>query len=218
MNSSRLPGKVLMNLEGKLLLEWTIERLAKNNSNIPLAVITSNEKGDDQIYDFCINKEIPCYRGNLNNVLSRYLTACEFFKTDYFIRISGDSPLIDFNLVDKAYQIHLQNKVDLITNILVRSFPKGQSVELVSLEALKKLNRLKLTNAEKEHVTVGFYNYKEKFKIINFVAKKFNYSGQQQSIDTFEDFLNIKNMLSNNKKDAISLNWLEIYNKIKNPN
>ena len=126
--------------------------------------------------------------------------------------------MIDFNLVDKAYQIHLQNKVDLITNILVRSFPKGQSVELVSLEALKKLNRLKLTNEEKEHVTIGFYNYKEKFKIINFEAKNFNYSEQQQSIDTFEDFLNVKNMLSNNKKDAISLNWFEIYNKIKNPN
>ena len=217
MNSNRLPGKVLMNLEGKLLLEWTIERLAKNNSNIPLAVITSNEKSDDQINDFCENKKIPCYRGNLNNVLLRYLMACEFFRTDYFIRISGDSPLIDFNLVDKAYQIHLQNKVDLITNILVRSFPKGQSVELISLEALKELNRLKLTKEEKEHVTVGFYNKKENFKIINFQAEKFNYSEQQQSIDTFEDLLNIKNMLSNNK-DAISLNWLEIYNKIKNSN
>ena len=63
--------------------------------------------------------------------------------------------MIDFNLVDKAYQIHLQNKVDLITNILVRSFPKGQSVELVSLEA-KKINRLKLTNEEKEHVNIGY--------------------------------------------------------------
>ena len=215
MNSKRLPGKVLMNLEGELLLEWIINRLEKNIFNIPLGVVTSEEKSDDPINNFCESKKISCYRGSLNNVTLRYLMACEFFGTKYFIRISGDSPLIDSNLVENAYQIHLQNKVDLITNILVRSFPKGQSVELISLEALKELNRLKLTRDEKEHVTLGFYNYQKHFKIINFKSGKINCSDQQQSIDTYEDLQNIKKLLSNNK-NAISLNWLEIYNKLKN--
>lgn len=204
-----------MDLEGKLLLEWTISRLNKNISNIPIGVITSVENSDDPISTFCENKGIPCYRGSLSNVLSRYLMACEFFEKDYFIRISGDSPFIDFNLVDKAYQIHLKNKVDLISNIMVRSFPKGQSVELISLKALKILNKLKLSKEEKEHVTVGFYNNKDYFKIINFESGQSKYSEQQQSVDTYDDYSKLQDFIKKNK-NVEKLNWKEIYNKLKN--
>lgn len=215
MSSNRLPGKVLMDLEGKVILEWTIERLAKNISNIPIAVITSNEESDDPINSLCRKKKVPCYRGSLNNVLERFYNACIFFQEENFIRISGDSPLIDPRIIDKAYEIFSRNKVDLISNIMKRSFPKGQSVELVSKDAIHKLRKFDLKDSELEHVTLGFYNNKDNFEIINFESEYINCAMQQQSVDTYSDYLKLSNFIKQNK-NVENLSWIEIYNKIKN--
>ena len=213
MNSRRLPGKVLKNLDQKTILEWTINRLKKNKSNIPVCVITSKEKSDDPIDIFCKKNQINCYRGSLNDVLKRFCDACNFFNVDFVIRISGDSPLIDHRLIDKAYQIHQKNNIDLISNILFRTYPKGQSVEIISKEALNNLDKLNLSKAEREHVTLGFYKNQSLFKIINFESEDENYSHYQLSIDTYNDYKKIANFIKNNK-NAFFLNWKEICSRI----
>ena len=141
--------------------------------------------------------------------------ACKFFQEDSFIRVSGDSPLIDPKLIDKAYEIHRNENFDLITNIMKRSFPKGQSVELISKKAINELQKFNLSSEEREHVTLGFYKNKDKFKIFNFESGSKEYSFQQQSIDTLNDYLKIKNLI-NAEPDVLNLNWLDIYFKIKN--
>tara|TARA_Y100001978_G_C23608969_1_gene392577 strand:+ start:129 stop:770 length:642 start_codon:yes stop_codon:yes gene_type:complete len=213
MNSRRLPGKVLKNLDQKTILEWTINRLKKNKSKIPVCVITSKEKSDDPIDIFCKKNQINCYRGSLNDVLKRFCDACNFFNVDFVIRISGDSPLIDHRLIDKAYQIHLKNNIDLISNILFRTYPKGQSVEIISKEALNNLDKLNLSKAEREHVTLGFYKNQSLFKIKNFESEDENYSHYQLSIDTYNDYKKIANFIKNNK-NAFFLNWKEICSRI----
>lgn len=214
MNSKRLPGKVLLKLDKKVLLEWTIERLRKNSYKIPVAVISSDKQSDKPIEEFCYRNKVLFYKGSLENVIKRFQMACQFFQEDFFIRVSGDSPLIDPKLIDKAYEIHCKQNFDLITNIMRRSFPKGQSVELISKNAINHLQKFNLSNEEKEHVTLGFYKNKDKFNIYNFESGSKKYALQQQSIDTLNDYLKIKNLIKS-EHDVLNLNWLDIYFKIK---
>ena len=214
MSSKRLPGKVLLKLDKKVLLEWTIERLRKNSYKIPVAVISSDKQSDKPIEEFCDRNKVLFYKGSLENVIKRFQMACQFFQEDFFIRVSGDSPLIDPKLIDKAYEIHCKQNFDLITNIMRRSFPKGQSVELISRKAINYLQKFNLSNEEKEHVTLGFYKNKDKFNIYNFESGSKKYALQQQSIDTLNDYLKIKNLIKA-EDNVLNLNWLDIYLKIK---
>ena len=214
MSSKRLPKKVLLKLDQKVLLQWTIERLRKNSYKIPVAVISSDQESDKPIEEFCDRNKVLFYKGSLENVIKRFQMACQFFQEDFFIRVSGDSPLIDPKLIDKAYEIHCKQNFDLITNIMRRSFPKGQSVELISRNAINHLQKFNLSNEEKEHVTLGFYKNKDKFNIYNFESGSKKYALQQQSIDTLSDYLKIKNLIKA-EHDVLNLNWLDIYFKIK---
>ena len=84
MSSKRLPGKVLLKLDQKVLLEWTIERLRKNSYKIPVAVISSDKKSDKPIEEFCDRNKVLFYKGSLENVINRFQMACQFFQEDFF--------------------------------------------------------------------------------------------------------------------------------------
>ena len=213
LNSKRLPGKVLKNCAGKPIIKWTLDRLKKTKYDTKIVIITSQNESDNPIVDYCVKENIKYFRGPLENVAQRYIEAAEFFGCENFVRISADSPLIDPNLVDKAISISQINDFDLISNILIRTFPKGQSIEIISLSALKRLVKDKISLAEKEHVTLGFYNRKNNFKIVDFSNFSANYSKVQLSIDTHQDFFEIESLLKRNKQ-AINLGWEELV-KIK---
>ena len=130
------------------------------------------------------------------------------------IRINGDSPLISSHLILEAIKYRKKfPQYDIITNVYPRTFPKGQSIEIISLSALKNLVKNKISSEEKEHVTLGFYNRKINFKIINFSSIRGDHSQVQLSIDTNKDFFEIEHILKRNKQ-AINLGWEELV-KIK---
>ena len=107
-------------------------------------------------------------------------------KAKYFARISGDSPMIDPKLIDKAIKMSKKTKgYDIITNVFPRTFPKGQSVEVIKTFTLKK-NLKKFSKVDKEHVTKFFYKNSKKFNIKNFVLNKKN-KEVKMSIDTKKD-------------------------------
>ena len=211
LNSKRLPGKVLKYCAGKPVIKWTIERLKRTKYDTKVVIITSKKNSDNPIEDYCKEENITYFRGPLENVAQRYIEAAEYFGCKSFMRISADSPLIDPNLVDKGISISKENDYDLISNILTRTFPKGQSIEIISLRALQRLVKNKLSPQEKEHVTLGFYNNKNDFKILDFSNLNYNYSKVQLSIDTVQDFSEIESLLRSNKQ-AINLDWKELAN------
>lgn len=213
-----MPGKVLTICEGKPLLQWTIDRLRGVKCNPNIVVATSNEISDDVVYRYCNSNNIDCYRGSLNNVIQRMIEACSFYKSLSFIRICGDSPLIDPMILDQAIKISNEDNYDLVTNTAKRTFPKGQSVELINLSALKKLNTEELTESEQEHVTKGFYRRKEKFNIINFESNAGDYSKMQLSVDTYQDFRKIENLIKLEKqsKKIDYFNWKDFSNLAEN--
>ena len=209
-NSKRLYGKVLKKLHGKNLLEWMNERIISSSLNLPISILTSINKSDDLIYSYCKKNGINIFRGDLNNVISRFIEAGKFYKVKKFIRLSGDSPFLDPLLIKQAIEIDLKYpNYDLITNVQKRTFPKGQSVEIVNLESLIKLSHQNLTKEEQEHVTKGFYNRSKKFKIKNFESYNKKFKDIQLSVDTEEDFNLINSILNSfsTKEEISSLSW-----------
>jgi spore coat polysaccharide biosynthesis protein SpsF len=196
-SSSRFRNKILHSFYGKTLIEHVIDKI-KKSKKIKIVVATSKNKEDDKLVSFLIDKKIKYYRGSLNNVAKRLYDTATFEKQNFFLRISGDSPLIDFRLINKIINISDKNKnFDLITNIFPRTFPSGQSVEIIKTATLGK-NLKYFSKLDKEHVTRYFYRNSPKFKIKNFIDKQ-KYNTKKLSIDTFNE-LKIILKLFNRKK------------------
>lgn len=195
-NSKRFKGKVLVNIYGFTIIEHIINRLKKSKKIKKIVVATSTQGTDNKLATHLNQKKIQVFRGNLNNVAQRLCKAATKYKAKYFIRISGDSPLIDRKIVERAIQLFKKEvlKPDILTNIFPRSFPKGQSVEIIKTKILKD-NLKKFTRFDKEHVTTFFYKNPKRFDIKNFELKQ-GKSYIKLSIDNKKDLINIKKKYS----------------------
>ena len=186
-SSKRLPDKIFKKIAGKSVIERVLIRLKKSKEITKIVFATSNRNDDNRVENFCLNNKIICYRGDLNNVALRYFNILKQYNNKSFLRISCDSPFLDYNLIDKAIKIYGKKKVDLVTNIFPRSFPKGQSIEILNSNIFKS-NFTKFTLNQKEHVTKYFYDNYKKFKIFNIKSFK-NKSFINLAIDTKKEFI-----------------------------
>ena len=212
LSSKRLPKKVLKKVNGDPLLFYVIERLKKTKLNDKIYVLTSFEESDLMILKYCKENNINIFMGELNNVFSRYANFVKEKKLDAVIRITADSPLIDFNLVNTMYDLFLQNSdYDLITNVFPRTFPIGQSVEILKSSTLQFLSQNKLKPQDKEHVTSFIYKNPKLFKILNHKNIK-NQSSLRLSIDNERDFLNFKSFVKENN-NFLNYSLIEIIKK-----
>ena len=209
MSSSRLPGKVLKNIDSYPILSWTIKRLKFPNGP-QIAVITSKHPSDDPIIEYCKNQKVEFFRGSLNNVVLRFKKACEYFSEENFIRICADSPFIDWKLIKLAISKYQKNSFDIVTNVLKRSFPKGQSVEILNLNLLNKLTSYSnISSDHLEHVTKFVYENPNYFNINSFEHLHNRFKNIQLSIDTLEDFEKAS-LIAKKEKNLIYLSWEEI--------
>ena len=219
MSSSRLPGKMLRSLEGKTLIEWVTYRLSLGRTNLPILVATSTDRSDDLIARECDRLGIECFRGNLEDVRGRFADCMTAKRWTSAVRICGDSPLISPDVVDLAVKKYLAEPphVDLVSNVVNPTYPKGQSVEVFSSEALSKLGNLDLTESEAEHVTLGFYNRPEQFRIesISLVPSKRSLSFV---IDTLDDWERLRGFIALERDPSLELENLiesfETYSKL----
>ncbi|MGL1862874.1 MAG: NTP transferase domain-containing protein [Pseudodesulfovibrio sp.] len=209
MSSSRFPGKVLHPICGKPLLQYLLESLGRCNSIKTLAVATSVEESDDAIADYCAANNVPCFRGPLDDVVARFLGAAEDQQLEAFVRICGDSPLLDYRLVDLAVRLFEKSDADLVTNVLVRSFPKGQSVEVVRRAALKRAHADVMTAEQKEHVTKVFYDDPAAYTIQSFESGE-EWGELQLSVDTVEEMGRFDNVVSRMTRPHWEYTWSEL--------
>jgi spore coat polysaccharide biosynthesis protein SpsF len=187
MSSRRLPGKSLRLAAGRPMLAYVVERLQRCRELAAIVVATSTASDDDAIAALCREKRVACHRGPLDDVLARFLAIVDRYDLSAVVRISGDSPLIDPALVDAAARLFAESGVDIVTNVAPRSFPRGQSVEVVSAAALRRIAAAAPTAAEREHVTQWLYRHSDRCTMRNFAAPR-DLSGIQLSVDTAEDF------------------------------
>ena len=195
-SSKRFPNKVLYKINNIPLIFHVVEKVNLSKNNLNIIVATSVKKSDDKLIKVLKKKNINYFRGSLKNVALRLLKVAKINKAKYFLRISADSPLIDYKNIDLAISLYKQNKnFDLITNVFPKTFPKGQSVEIIKTSILKKYIA-KFSNEDKEHVTRYFYRNPQKIKILNF--KNMNKTKLiDQSVDTKEDLVFIMKKFKN---------------------
>jgi len=167
--SSRLPKKVLKDLpygSGFTVLEQVIRRLKKAKYVEEIIVATTISREDDEITEVSTKEGIRYFRGSPNDVLDRYYHAASEFSLDIVVRITGDCPCIDPQIVDSIIDRHIQNNADYTSNTLKRTYPHGLDVEVFNFEVLEKSFEEAKEALEREHVTP--YMYKSgRFKIQN---------------------------------------------------
>jgi len=186
-DSARLPGKALRPLAGRALLGWVISRARRVPGNLPVLVATSERDLDDPIAAFCEAEGVALYRGSADDVAGRALAAAEGARFDAFARISGDSPFFDYRLLGEMIVRRQEADLDLVTNVMPRSYPPGASCEVVKLAAMQRLVAVARQPEEREHVTLYFYRHPEQFRIENRAASDDRYRGVRLAVDTTED-------------------------------
>jgi spore coat polysaccharide biosynthesis protein SpsF len=194
MSSQRFPGKVLSDVLGSPMLGHLLDRLDQCKGIDGLVVATSNASDDDAVAAYATDRGIACHRGSLEDVASRMIGAAEAMGADALVRVSGDSPLLDPALVDEAVRLFRDRRVDLVTNVQKRTFPKGQSVEVVSLPTLHAAWSKGMTADEREHVTKRFYDHARDYAIRNMVHEP-ECGDIQLSVDTLEDMRRVSGIL-----------------------
>ena len=186
MSSSRLPGKVMMKINGKPMIYWQIQRILKTKNVNSLVVATSTDSTDDSLANFLQENSIDVHRGSLDNVLSRFIDVAEKYPHDALLRLTGDCPLTMPDLIDKMIDNFYALDVDYLSNTLEPTFPDGLDIEIVKNGVLGKLSTFELEPKELEHVTYGIYTRPKTFKLSNY-RNESNLSLERWTVDYQED-------------------------------
>lgn len=194
MSSSRFPGKVLAPLAGRPVLWWVIERVSTAVERSRIVLATSSDNSDDPLAEYAGSLGVAVFRGELDNVVARFQACLRAYPADWFVRICADSPLVDPELV-RILATRLNPTLDLVTNVQVRTFPRGQSVEFVRSRTFAALDPEALTPEEREHATLVFYRNPGKFRIENIVAKDPAWSTLSYTVDSIEDLRAVEKVL-----------------------
>lgn len=195
MSSKRFPGKVLQFIKGKEILKIVYEQIFKSKYVSKIIIATSKNKSDDKIEFFCKKNKIEIFRGSLNNVASRFNKIIKKNNCKEFIRINADSPLTSSLIINKLCKEYLKGKSQIVTNVFPRTFPKGQSAEVIKSSLIKNyIDRFNKNDLE--HVSSFFYRNYKHFKITN-IKNRTNQSMYNLAIDTQKDFKNINSIVAN---------------------
>lgn len=202
MGSTRLPGKVLLPLGKKTILEHVVERMKTVSNADKVVVATTTSPLDDEIVQLCQKKKYLVSRGSENDVLGRYLSAAEEHGIDVIVRITSDCPLIDPGIVSLLIQLYSCGNYDVAANILERAYPRGLDAELFTKEAGKRVHEIEgIDSFYLEHVTPYFYENPDIFKLVSLKASgMFARPDIRICIDTPDDYLLLKLILEHYPK------------------
>ncbi len=197
MTSTRLPGKVLKRVLNKTLLEYMVERLRRVTRAAGLVIATTLNVSDDPIVALCDSIGVSSFRGSEDDVLSRYHGAALHAGADVVVRVTSDCPLIDPAVIDgiiAAFHDRMPD-VNYISNVLIRSFPRGMDTEVFSFEALDQAFIEATEAAQREHVTPFINRQPARFRIEH-ITHHPDLSRHRWTVDTPEDFELIERMLT----------------------
>ncbi len=170
MSSNRLPGKAMKKIQKVPSIKILYDRLNKSKLIDKIVVATTTCLSDDVLVNFLKKNKISYYRGPKDDVTHRVIKTANFFNTKNIILITGDCPLIDFNLVDQCIRVFESNNVDFVTNANIRSFPDGMDAQIFKKSTLIECYKKTIIPKEFEHVTLNMRRNVKKNKIINIIA------------------------------------------------
>ena len=187
--SSRLPGKVLLELGDGLVIDSVVKRLKKSSKIDLICVATTTNKEDQVLADMFSGSEVRVFRGSDWNVLDRVLKAAQDCNAEIIVEITADCPFVDPQLVDYMVELLLNNNFEYVANNFAPSFADGFDVQVYYYDALSRMAQMDLSELEREHVTMKIRQSQELFRTLNLIAPKHlkrpNYS---ITLDTHEDY------------------------------
>jgi spore coat polysaccharide biosynthesis protein SpsF (cytidylyltransferase family)/aryl-alcohol dehydrogenase-like predicted oxidoreductase len=203
MGSSRLPGKVLMPAAGAPMLAHQIDRLRKVRGADEIVVATSLEQGDSAIEAFCQTYGIKAVRGSESDVLSRFSAAAAASDADVIVRLTGDCPVIDPAIVDRAIESYFASQAarTYVSDTIDRSYPRGMDVEVFSRSLLDEADRCAVTRYDREHVTPFIRRSVGENVVAQNVAGQERLDGLRVTLDYPSDYANIKALIESGLPD-----------------
>lgn len=186
IGSTRLPGKVLLDIAGKSMLARVVERLSGTKCLTGVLVATTDSKHDDGIVEECRRLSVAAFRGHEDDVLDRYHQAAQSIAADIVVRVTSDCPLIDPQVTDLTIRRFLAERPDYASNCLVRTYPRGLDTEVMTMQALGQAWSEAGGEYQRAHVTPYIYEHPEKFRLLSVTNDK-DYSQHRWTVDTPED-------------------------------
>ena len=168
MGSTRLPGKTLADICGKPLLARVIERVRASRTVQRTVLATTTDAADNVLVELARRNNSGTYRGSVNDVLDRYYQTAREFDADIVVRVTGDDPFKDPEVIDRIVGRFLEDdSMDYVSNTLKPSYPEGLDIEVFSFEALEKAWMEASLNSDREHVTPYIWRHPERFRTLN---------------------------------------------------
>lgn len=153
MQSTRLPGKALLDIAGRPMLARVIERVQRAKTVDAIVVATTERAEDQAICNLATDMGVSCYAGSVDDVLDRYYQAAMFLRADVIVRITGDCPLLQPSIVDAVVNGLIVHGYDYFGNIAPASFPDGLDCEALTFETLKTAQKEATLPSDREHVS-----------------------------------------------------------------
>ena len=161
MGSTRLPGKVLLQIQGKSILERALERLGAARSLDGAVVLTTLRDEDDRLAEEARRLGVECFRGPDRDVLARFRQAADRYQPEVIVRATADNPLIDIGSVDR---IIARLRAEDLDYCMERELPVGAATEAITSGALARVDRLGLLPHHREHVTIFIKEHRGEFR------------------------------------------------------
>lgn len=208
MSSERFPGKMLAPFRGRPLVGYLLDQFDRDLRS-KVVLLTSNHVTDDPLADFVESRcAVPVFRGELQNVAARFQACLEVYPCEWFVRVSGDSPLMSSSLI-RAMFAFTGGGHDIVSNVVKRTFPPGQSVEVVRSDVFAALPASALSAAQQEHVTKVFYDTPEKWRIRSVVCRNPELAGARMVVDSLDDLRALEGVADNSSAALSSLAEIE---------
>lgn len=189
MKSSRLPGKVLLPVCGKPLLELMIERLRQVPELDGIVIATTADPSCQPIEDLAKRLGVGCFRGSEDDVLDRVLRSAQSAQADLIVELTGDCPLIDPDLVSEVIREFQRRDVDYCANVLQRTHPRGMDVQVFPTKVLARVAELTNNPSDREHVSIYIYSHPELFRLHNVTSSLTPEEADLRiTVDTPDDF------------------------------
>ncbi|MBB4842407.1 spore coat polysaccharide biosynthesis protein SpsF (cytidylyltransferase family) [Paucibacter oligotrophus] len=217
-SSSRFPGKVLEPLLNLPLIVFMATRVRQSKLADHVMVATSTDPSDDTLHRTLIEHGIACHRGNLNDVLDRYYQAACAAEADHIVRLTGDCPLMDADLIDRALGLLASDDLDYVSNIAPPSYADGLDVEAFTIAALREAWQNARLPSEREHVTLYLRAGHAHLRTANWSGLT-DLSSLRWTIDHPDDLAHVKGLLKEIGIDApTGFDRFDIYRGIERRN
>lgn len=213
MDSTRLPGKILLPIQGKPILAHIIERLqrAKRIRHIIIATTEDSMRAVESVT--ALYPQVKVFCGSKEDVLARYVGAANKYKSEIIVRATGDNPLVSPYYIDLAIEHHLHTASDLTHFI---GIPLGTGVEVINTRSLKEASALTQAPYDREHVTPFLYKNNTTFKIAEPLAPKLHYrSDLKVTVDTPEDYKKVSNIFDSCGKNPNISDIIDYFDRLE---